>query len=189
MPKRMLVHDTRLSGTAPSIAQNTYSVDGSVSTSHICEWIGSYARSQGGLDELIIMCHGFAVLEDDRAQMTWSDAVGGAGLQLGREGLNLHNVRLTQAWRPNIRKVFMYACGVAAPSIYEDPFFDGQRFCGEMAVWSGAHVYASDVLQWYHQERGSNVIDFGRWEGHVYRFSPDTGESTLVTLDAQPMTV
>ncbi len=190
MAKRMLVHDARLSGHSPRIAQNQYEVDDTVPTDHIVGWIGSYARSQGVLDELIIMCHGYAQLSDEVAQMTRSDAIGGAGLQLGRDDLTLRNVGLTRHWRkadgaPAIRRVFLYSCGVAAPSLYRDPFWDGPRFCGEMALHSGAEVYGADVLQWY-TGSGDGVIDFGKWEGHVSCYSPDNPEGRRVNLGPQP---
>ncbi len=192
MPNRMLVHDARLSGKSPNIAQNQYEVNATVPTDHVIGWIGFYARSQGALDELIIMCHGYAQLSDDVAQMTRPDAIGGAGLQLGRDGLTLRNVGLTRNWRKAdgsaaIRKVYLYACGVSAPSMYNDPFYDGRRFCGEMALHSGAEVYAADVLQWY--VGGPSGIDFGNWEGRVYRYSPDDGQPTRVTLGPQPMSL
>ncbi len=193
MPKRMLVHDARLNGASPSIAQNQYEVGAGDPTDHIIGWIGYYARSQGGIDELIVMCHGYAVLADNVAQMTRPDAIGGAGLQLGRDGLTLRNVGLTRNWRkPDgsaaIQKVYLYACGASAPSMYNDPFYDGRRFCGEMALHSGAEVYAADVLQWY-TTGSTGVIDFGNWEGRVYKYSPDDGQPTQVKLPRQPLTL
>ena len=57
MPSSMLVHDTRLSGTAPAIARNTYLVNESVPLNDALGWIATYARMQGGLTQMSIMCH------------------------------------------------------------------------------------------------------------------------------------
>lgn len=196
MPKRMLVHDRRLEGNPPSIAQNIYPVDESVATTQIIRWIGQYARSQSGLDELIIMCHGYAVLSDEVTLTTYAEPVGASGLQLGRHGLTLRNASETSAWRGSIRTIYLYACGASASSAHGNPEFDGRRFCGELALHSGAMVYAADRLQWYERGRtrwqslwGTNqagTIDFGRWEGQVFRYSPVDGRGTPATLAPQP---
>src|ERR1700727_3192577 len=56
----MLVHDMRLAGGTPSnLAANNYEVDGAVPVQHAFDWIHSYAQTQGGLDNLYILCHGF----------------------------------------------------------------------------------------------------------------------------------
>ena len=62
----------------------------------------------------------------------------------------------------------------------------GERFCGEIALWSGATVFAADRLQWYTQSGASSTINFGAWEGQVYSYSPDSGTPTPVTLGSQP---
>lgn len=196
MPKRMLVHDRRLHGNAPAIAQNTYVVDKNTSTSHIVGWVGQYARSQSGLDELIIMCHGYVSHVDNLGRQSTIDASGSTGLQLGADDLTLSNVGLTSRWNGHIRKVYLYACGVAAGNSASNPAFDGRRFCGEMALHSGAKVYASNLIQWYHRNRtgwqriwGSNAagtINFGAWEGQVFCYSPTDGRGRPVRLGPQP---
>ena len=188
MPKRMLVHDKRLSGTAPFSAQNTYIVGTGVTTNHVIDWIGTYAKSQSGLDELLIMCHGYAVLSDSRNAVTYPEPVGANGLQLGNPGLTWSTVARTSAWKSYIKSIYLYACGASASSIHDDPAFDGTRLCGELALYSGAEVYAADQLQWYTgaNPSGGATINFGNWEGQVYCYSPDNGQGTPVTLGAQP---
>ena len=44
MAKRMLVHDRRLIGNAPSIAQNTYVVGQKVAIGHIVAWVGGVCQ-------------------------------------------------------------------------------------------------------------------------------------------------
>ena len=187
MLKRMLVHDQRLEGNPPSIAQNTYQVDQTTSTRHIVDWVQTYSQGQNGLDQLIVMCHGYA------------SGMGFEGLQLGEQNLTISNVVLTNAWktaRPLVRNIYLYACGPATESLLGNPATDGRRFCGELALWSGAYVYAADAIQWYSRVRtgwqrlfGTNeggTIDFGRWEGQVYRFSPNDGSAARVALPRQP---
>jgi len=182
MSGRMLLHDRRLEGNPPSIAENTYQVDANTSTRHMVDWVGTYARGRGGLDELIIMCHGYY------------DHLSFSGLQLGDSNLTITNGVLTTAWNPSIRKIYLYSCG-AGDEGFMGPAESGRRFCSDLAGWTGANVYAADALQWYRLERslmqrifGTNqagTINFRSWEGQVYRFSPE-GTITAVTLAAQP---
>ncbi len=111
----------------------------------------------------------------------------GFGLQLCREGLTLYNVSLTTAWSGRINRIVLFACGPANTRAgAEGTTGDGRRFCGELALWSGAEVIAAVQTQYYNTGRsfwewlrGANregTIDFGRWEGAVYRFDPQTGQ-------------
>jgi hypothetical protein len=178
MPKRMIVHDKRLEGKAPRIAQNTYVVDQPVDISHCIGWVGQYARQQGGLDELMIMCHGFEGNFSIGQQMSTLRASGGFGLQLCRQGLSLENVNLCGNWRGFIQKITVYACAPAdtGPG-NENTIGDGRRFMGEFALFSGAEVIAARDTQMYRHSWLSR-IDFGEWEGPVFSFSPITGEGT-----------
>ena len=100
----MLVHDTRLEGTAPHLAPNVYRVNGATPLSQALGWISKYASSQDGLDQLLIMCHGLpgAVLDTNTRE---SAVELGFGLQLCRETLTLANVSATnvlkEKWTPS----------------------------------------------------------------------------------------
>ena len=75
----------------------------------------------------------------------------------------------------------MYACAAAdtGPGNKDTPA-DGRRFMGELAGWSGAEVIAARDTQYYTYDVKKNIpIDFGMWEGPVYRFDPNTGVSSL----------
>jgi len=186
MPKRMIVHDTRLQGNAPHIAQNTYKVDAKVAISHCVGWIGAYARSQGALDELLIMCHGFEANWNLAEQTCTNNEVGGFGLALCKEGLCLTNVSLVSAWSGLIRRITVYACAPAQTGPGNaGTMADGRRFMGEMALISGAEVIAARDTQTYTTSFILSRIDFGAWEGPVYRFDPSTGQATPYT--AGPM--
>ena len=163
----MLLHDRRLRGTPPSIAQNTYQVDANTPTIGMVRWVGTYAQRQNGLDELIVMCHGY------HTGVTFD------GLQLSENDITLANMVLTAEWNPHIAKIILFACGAANPGI-KGPARSGQVFCRTLAQITGATVFASDENQRY---RGWNVlrefldwegtISFGAWEGQVYRFLPN----------------
>ena len=190
MPKRMLLHDTRLLGDSPQIAQNTYRVDASVSISHCIGWIGRYARSQSGLDELLILCHGYEAHVDMRAQASTMRASGGFGLQLCTEGLTLANVGLVSTLKGLIQKIIVYACAPADTGQgNEGTIGDGRRLMGEMALWSGATVIGARDTQTYSYSNGvfglfRSAIDFGEWEGPVYSFDPNAGEQTPINPGA-----
>ena len=80
MSSSMVVHDTRVSGTAPTIAPNTYLVNGSLPLSEALAWIATYAKMHGGLTQLSIMCHGYeGAVHDDLVGVSTTDL--GFGLQ------------------------------------------------------------------------------------------------------------
>jgi hypothetical protein len=181
MAQRMILHDKRLLGNPPSIVQNIYDVDATVAIQHCVGWVAQYARSVGGLAELLIMCHGFEADWDLAHQLCTGREVGGFGLQLCREGLALSNVILTSVWDGLIKRITVYACAAAdtGPG-NQNTSADGRRFMGELAGWSGAEVIAARDTQIYTYGGSANApIDFGQWEGPVYRFDPNTGNPTL----------
>ncbi|WP_425228227.1 hypothetical protein [Sphingomonas sp.] len=187
MAKRMLLHDTRLNGNAPHIAQNIYRVGPKDKIANIVSWVQAYAASQGGLDELIVMCHGGEAHWDMEHQMSVARTSGGWGLQLGKRGLDLRNVALVRAWRnpkPLIGKIIIYACAAADTGKGNaGTVGDGRRFMGEMALYSGATVIASSATQMFSRSMFLNRINFGEWEGPVFSFSPDSGASTPIWAD------
>jgi hypothetical protein len=181
----MLVHDTRLSGTAPAIAPNTYRINGSVHLSDALAWIATYARMNKGLSQLSIMCHGYeGGVHDSRAGVSTMDL--GFGLQFCREGLTRSNVEQARRLDGLVELIILYACGPAKTrSGLEGSSGDGREFCRELACSTGAEVLAAVETQYYLKEPRSGIIkrlfrigaddtiNFGNWEGQLYRFSPD----------------
>jgi len=102
----------------------------------------------------------------------------------------------TGDWKGLIRRIVIYACAPAdtAPG-NEGTRGDGQRLCGELALWSGAEVIAARDTQYYNTvdasysggRRIKDTIDFGDWEGPVYSFSPDTGYPTTIAASTFSM--
>jgi hypothetical protein len=185
MSSSMLVHDTRVSGTAPAIAPNTYLVNGSVPLNEALGWIATYAKMHGGLTQLSIMCHGYAGgVHDSRARVSTTDL--GFGLEFCRDGLALENVHRTVRLKGLVELIILYACGPARTRPgFEGTSADGRAFCRELAAWTGAEVLAAVETQYYMKEPRSgfikrlfrlganDTINFGDWEGQLYRFSPD----------------
>lgn len=180
MPGRMLLHDRRLDGTPPPIAENTYQVDASTATTGMIRWVATYAQRQGVLGELIIMCHGF------------NNDTGFDGLQLSADNITIANLVLTVSWAQKMRNIIIYACGAANPGTM-GPAHNGQVFCSVLAGTTGANVFASDQNQLYAPNSPTptgffsteNRINFGEWEGQVYKFTP-SGTVAPVSLGPQP---
>lgn len=189
MPGRMLIHDPGLAGRTPTgLAENNWTLTATTTTSHVFAWAASHAGRVGGLDELLIMCHGFeGGVEDGLQGVSTFDL--GFGLALGQPGLNFRNIQLASALRGKVAQITLFACGPAHTRTgFENTTADGMRFCGEFALISGAAVVAAIETQyyyhtqtWWDQLRGRDgVIDFGDWEGPVFRFSPTDGRGTRV---------
>ncbi len=178
--RRMLWHDTRVEGESPKLASNTHhsnedsDIDGSIN------WVASYAKSQGGLSELIIICHGAYVSANAVRGVTDASApIPGFGLVLCKQKLHLGNINKVQVWKPWIQRVTIYACGAARTEPgNEGTWGDGMRLMGEFAIYSGAYVIAPRDPQTYSYSTGwfSSAIDFGQWEGPVYAFDPRSGK-------------
>lgn len=191
MSGNMLIHDSRLSGKMPSgLATNNYQVGETTDTRHIFDWAGYYASTQAGLDNLFIMCHGFAGMSDGSSSFT---AVLGSGLALGKDGLTFGNVSVVSALASRVSTVTLFACGPANTAKgLQGTIMDGSRFCGEFAIYSGAYVVAATASQSYQYKKcitkicyhsntdASGDIDFGQWEGPVYKFSPVDGTATRI---------
>lgn len=175
--------DQPLMGNPPgNLADNIYYVDGSVPIASMLAWIDAYAKSQGGLNNLYVMCHGYEGNYDLSDQSCVTTVSGGYGLLLGTEGLLLNNVSQTQVLNGDIGVITIFACATADTASYNvGTRGDGMRFCGEMAMLTGAYVIAATQTQFYAVDQSfwqwlwgnPGTIDFGNWEGPVYQFNPD----------------
>jgi len=191
----MVVHDRRLQGATP-LNYNYVKMVGPESP--IASVIGSVAHYGAGspLAVLHILCHGFESHVDLRDQASVPDAVGGFGLQLCAEGLKPFNASLTARWRGRVNRIVVFACAPADTGRgNEGTRGDGRRFCGELALWSGAEVIAARDTQYYNNVQAhypggrtvGNTIDFGAWEGPVYSFTPDVPGGTVIDPKAYNM--
>lgn len=180
----MLVHDRRLEGSTPvSMADFSFEVDASCSITGLMQSINTSANAT--ISRLMIMCHGYESTDTGSASIPMSL---GFGLQLCIEDLTLANVAIISTICNEVENIILYACGPANTQPFaKGTYGDGRQFCMEMAAFTNANVYASDVTQYYNNMNYDATrlvcetipIDFGQWEGNVYRFSPD-GTVTLV---------
>ena len=182
MLKNMTLHDTRLVGNPPKgIAQNTFQVDESKNIKNSLDWISSYAKSQAGLDNLFVLCHGGVATDgyEDR---------GGYGLQLCRENLTNENLFLTSCLKGQIKKITLFTCAIADTHPQnKNSKGDGKLFCRELAAYTDAEIIASPSVQMYNHimtlftsitndlglTKDPGEISFGSWEGGLYSFTPD----------------
>jgi len=135
--------------------------------------------ASSSISRLLILCHGYESTSTGNSSIPMAL---GFGLQFGMESLTLKNIGVLAPLYGAVQDIILYACGPAnTDAAARGTYGDGQQFCREMAACTNANVYASDVSQEYNNLRYDNSqmicetipIDFGQWEGHVYRFSPD----------------
>ena len=184
MPSSMILHDRRLRGNPPqAMAANIYNVDQNIPIAHAFGWVAEYARRSGGLRDLFVMCHGCEDVLDYRHQRCVPEVHGGYGLELCREFLSLANVSETSVLSGKVTKITIFACSTADTAPYNrGTDGDGRRFCGQIAQLTRAEVIAAvqtqrythlpSIWQFLTGRNREGTIDFGSWEGPVYRFTP-----------------
>jgi hypothetical protein len=191
MAKRLVLLDFRLVGMVSSDVGEVMQVSVRTPIKDAFDRVAARARQQGGLDDLLICCHGIALdgAHEDAAMSLRTE--GGLGLQLCAENLNFRSLGVTAVLRgppPLAARIVVFACGAANnnPAL-RNRRGDGMRLMGEMALSTGARVVASTATQMYTSiaslaqtlfNAGSQNdwrIDFADWEGDVYEFSPDDG--------------
>jgi hypothetical protein len=105
------------------------------------------------------------------------------GLELGAEDLLHSNVGRWGAIKGRTRNIVVYACA-AANTLPENvgTDADGRYLMGALAIHTGAHVYAGDLIQWYTTHAGltNGRFEFGSWEGQLWHFSPTGGNASIV---------
>ena len=178
----MAIHDRRLQGGVPhrdhlAIA-NT---DATTPLRSVFNRIRVFAAG-GKIDALFILCHGYA---GTNPRLRISADVGGMGLALGCEGVTHANVAQWAQIRGKARSIVIYACAAADTEPGNQyTRADGRYLMGALALHTNADVYAANRIQWYGTYGGlrNGAINFGRWEGDIYRFSGNTGAGAMVRL-------
>jgi hypothetical protein len=171
----MVLHDARLKGGTPVhydhrvLCNDTHDIDAIVYTV-------AKRGKPSPLWPLHILCHGYAEQWfhcEDNCLGTKPVSHGGFGLQLGKQGLYLHNVDKTKAWNRRVELIVLFACSPAEDSgkaMYGGVWGDGVEFCRKLFLNTGATVIAARNVQYYHNTSGKPPIDFDDWEGPVYAF-------------------
>jgi hypothetical protein len=164
----MLIHDKRLIGSTPAMAQNIYGVDGTVPVQHILGWAGGVAHgTPGGLRRLIIMCHGFVSADSHR---------GGYGLQLGSEGITWETRHYFLQLRDAVKVIVLYACKPVDRDVARGQ--SGMMLFQQIAHYANCYVVGSDSDQVY-SYGATTPIDFGKWEGRVFIIAPNGNHQVI----------
>lgn len=204
MAKRLVLLDFRLTGMVTDGLGEVIRVGGGTEIRKAFAKVAARARAAGGLDDLLICCHGFeSVIEDFDGQLSFMS--GGFGLQLCTENLTMANVGVTAVLKarppqlPTVRRIVVFSCAAADTHRASKALGgDGMRLMGAIALTSGARVVASSASQLYSlipnlaqslRSAGGQDdwrIDFGEWEGAVFEFSPDDGMGRKLAPEQHP---
>lgn len=141
------------------------------------EWTVERSQKVGGIDNLLIACHGRYEGNHTIAER------GGWGIRLGT-GLDQKNVIGTNKLDGFVKNIYLYVCGggrepnpaLLAPGTNYSDFAHNRWTCRQMAYFSRCNVYASQGIEsadtnawnWDFERR----FDFGKWEGKVEKFTP-----------------
>lgn len=176
----LAIRDKRLLGGVPARPNlGIVNLDEHTPLSRAFAAIRGYA-GRGKIRVAYIFCHGFAGSNESTQQ---SMDVGGEGLLLGRELLRHNNVHLWRAVKGKIDEIVVYACAAAdTQPAHVGTKADGRYLMRALALHTRATVYAADKIQWYHTHDGlkNGAYQFGRWEGRLFKFSPDGFTTTGV---------
>jgi hypothetical protein len=181
MSRFLALRDRRLEGGVPAREQlYIINTDAGTPLSRAFSEINATARWHGNFHTMFIFCHGYAG-QSPGAQM--SIDAGGMGLELGAEDVLHSNVARWRAIKGRAQNIVIYACA-AASTLSENvgTTADGRYLMGALALNTGAHVYAGDLIQWYtkHANLSNGRFEFGAWEGQLLHFPPDGSGATIV---------
>jgi hypothetical protein len=201
MAKRLVLLDFRLTGMVSADVGEVMQVSVRTPLKEAFDKVATRARALGGLDDLLICCHGFeSVIEDYDGQVSFMS--GGFGLELCAENLKLANVGVTAVLKdppPLVKRIVVFSCAAAdTHRASKRVGGDSKRLMGEIALTTGARVVASSATQFFAAipsiaqslfnagSRNDWRIDFGDWEGDVFEFSPDDGHGRKLSPDKHP---
>jgi hypothetical protein len=129
-------------------------------------------RTHGPIHSLFLICHG--VTGRDQKELVSREGIGGEGLALGLGGVQHSNVAQWISIRDMVQNIVVYACNAAETQAgYVGTANDGKYLMGALALHTRATVYAGDVAQVAMQSGAKSALEFGKWEGQLWRFRPD----------------
>lgn len=191
------LYDTRLNphGRPPSGFERVFTCNEQTPVNSIFRTISSYASDSNRINELAIMCHGFEDHIDPNLGMSFPQHRGGYGLVLGQENIFRSNVNVFASLRNKVDLIILMACAIAdvRPEARRT-IYDGRILCSEIAAHTGALVIASDTTQQFSTSTNTQIspfrgrwdnllslitetphgeVNFGNWEGNVYKFHPN----------------
>jgi hypothetical protein len=171
--RQMIIHDPRLNNPnttpptplSPPPAMNVWTVQTTDSAEHILGWAGEVAKGKSGteqLDALHFMAHGMP-----------------GGLQIGRDNLGWGNIKLFEKLAGRIKgAIVFFGCEVGGEQASRGLSY-GLTFGNAVAALAQCKVITCKMVQTYSWVPGQNVIDFGKFEGIVYVYTPGGGAKML----------
>lgn len=182
-------------GTSPYFQMdNNYIVPKSHTAPDVLSWVKAYAQKQSGeiLNALVIHSHGLGVQDGENffGQPNLKFGFGlGIGTGIVRSDTYLFKALKKNDGQPFVREIYLTGCGIAQIT-GAGSAGDGNLFCGEIAKYSGAFVYASPDEQWalswadygIRKWRAKSLVEL---DGIVLRYKPD-GSNELVVYDVKP---
>jgi hypothetical protein len=173
----LILWDDRVRGSRPRRGDRTYQVNNGTHLIWILRTISERAQLHTSQTfNLHIIAHGF-----ERPDSSGSLA-GGWGINICREGINIHTVERFSRWNGLIDNILIFSCAIAntAPNATPEGEGDGNFLCYRLAQITGAYVFASTANQIYlHNNTDGRGIDVGNWEGVVFGYAPN-GSSVKV---------
>jgi len=173
MSRYLALRDRRLKGGVPA-RDRLYIIntDGTTPLARAFNEINATVRYAGAFHTMFVFCHGYA---GTNPRGLVSMDCGGQGLELGAESVLHRNVAMWSAIKNQVQHIVIYAC--AAANTLPDNFgtkYDGRYLMGALAIHTGAHVYAADLIQWYSRYGGltNGRFMFRDWEGQLWYFPP-----------------
>ena len=137
-------------------------------------------RAHGPIHSLFLICHG--VTGRDYQELVSRKGIGGEGLALGNGGVRHSNVAAWIAIRDMVQNIVVYACNAAETQAgYVGTCNDGKYLMGALALHTRATVYAGDVTQYAGHSGERGTLQFGQWEGQLWRFRPDGSAGVRVS--------
>lgn len=182
MSRFLALRDRRLQGGVPA-RDRLYIIntDGMTPLARAFREINATVRHHGAFDTMFVFCHGYAGTNPG-ARMSMD--AGGQGLQLGAEGVLHSNVSAWSAIKNKTQNIVIYACAAANTEPENiGTNSDGRYLMGALAIHTGAHVYAGDLIQWYFRYNGlvDGRFEFRNWEGRLWHFPPSGGVPGIVS--------
>jgi hypothetical protein len=167
----LILWDDRVRGSRPRRGDRTYQVNNGTHLSWILRTVSERAQLHTSQTfNLHIIAHGF-----ERPDSSGSLA-GGWGINICREGINIHTVERFSRWNGLIDNILIFSCAIANTASNATPHGegDGNYLCSRLAQITGAQVFASSSNQSYHHDTSDGLgISVGRFEGSTYVYTPD----------------
>jgi hypothetical protein len=187
MSQQLIIRDVRVEGPKPK-GNEVLEIDADTPLKWPIAWILDRAKAYHSTYVWLgIIAHGsgspylpLATGWSSRRESMDAVSQGGAGLQFGRDGINLDTVVHFKALYDWLDWTDILSCGAAfiTPG-HEGRYGDGNLLCSRLAKATGAPVRASTATQIYDQQ----TMELGAWEGTVLTYGP---KGNVINVETNP---